>query len=136
MHTDKEFDDIDTWIKSNSLDKISKYINALEIKDLKDLKLHAEAIINDAFSDKTINDFEEAKNIRKIFNDIDPCQTSRRRRRNILVLHFPDTNRELELNGEQIEYRLSKNFWRKGLQPIKPNSQYPDRKIEATIKYK
>ena len=76
--SDRLFNDVEMWLKSNSLENIKPYIEDNNIKALKDLKLHTEAIINSAFSDRVINDFEEAKKIRSIFNDIDPAISGRK----------------------------------------------------------
>ena len=78
--SDHLFNDVEMWLKSNDLENIRPYIEDNGIKALKDLKLHTEAIINSAFSDKVINDFEEAKKIRSIFNDIDPAISGRKKK--------------------------------------------------------
>lgn len=80
VKSDVLFADVETWIKSNGLEEIKPYIQRLNIKVLKDLKLHTETIINAAFSDKAIKGFEEAKKIRMIFNEIDPSQSGRKKK--------------------------------------------------------
>ena len=132
--THSYFDEVQTWIKSNKLQKIKPYIDTNGIRSLKDLKLHTETIINNAITDNIISDFEEAKKIRTIFNEIDPTRSARKKKP-MLYLHFAQGGEKLYLDGDQLVYKLGKYTFGGENNPICPNKYYPDREVEAIIKY-
>lgn len=136
MFTTEEFKEVEIWIKSNYLENISPIISELGIKYLKDLKLHTETIINKAFSDKIINDFEEAKIIRMKFNDIEVSQSSRKKCKRLIELHFPQTNINIELNGDYPEHRLGPYLVNLRDTSLRVKKHSQDKRLEPVIKYK
>jgi len=102
------FDEVSAWIKSNDLENIAGYIDVTTIKTLKDLKLHSEEIMKNALSDNVIKDFEEAKKIRIIFNEIDPTKSARKKKP-ILYLHFVESKAVIHLDGQKLVYKLGKS---------------------------
>jgi hypothetical protein len=135
MKDDVYFNEIDTWIKSNNLEKIKQFIDQHNVNMLKDLKMHTEDIIQQAMKERVITEFDEIKKIRMIFNDIDPTRSTRNKKK-MLKLNFVDYECSLDLDGSLLEHKLGKYTLVNDMKPICENPLYHNRTVEAIVKYK
>jgi hypothetical protein len=134
MKDEAYFNEIDTWIKSNNLEIIKQFIDRYNLSMLKDLKMHTEDIIQQAFKEKVINEFDECKKIRIIFNDIDPTRSTKNKKK-LLKLCFAEYDCSVLLDGSLLEHKLGEYTLVEDMKPICKNSLYHDRTVEAIVKY-
>ncbi|CAI2359686.1 unnamed protein product [Moneuplotes crassus] len=163
--TEEYFNEVDTWIKSNNLEKIQHLVQEANISIIKDLKLQAESIMGAAISQNIISDFEESKKIRELFYEIKPSRLSKKKK-HMLQLYFNDSNVKLDLDGSdkfmkildpshpkgiqdnigsnifqleeeaKLKHILGKDTLVEDVKAIVPNSYNPEKEIEAVIEYK